>query len=206
MRRLLLTATVIWSFHVAYASGDRVGNGGDVVQCKTSSELLDFYEASEPLKDFGAKGYKEILDQVLENLKRLNPSQATQYSRRLQEIYQLIDFKSDVLLTDVDDSKHLFLPKDKDCKLLQIAIRRNVVSKVTKRFLVNEDLWKALSERSKAGLIMHEAVYEHFYKLGEDNSSKARILNAYLFSKKATTDSSEDYWGMIKSLKISIYK
>lgn len=204
MKTLILILSLI--VFNAYASGDRVGNGGDVVKCKDSVEILDLHESPEPLKKMTASGHNELVAEVLENLKRLNPEQSRQYSARVKTFYDSVEFKAGISLVDVKDSKHVYLPKSHDCRLVQIAIRRNNASKMTKQFIIDQDLWKGLSDRSKAGLVLHEIIYEHFFKLGEDDSSKARILNAYLFSERAFSDSPKEYWDLIKSLKVPIYK
>lgn len=191
----------------AFASGDRVGNGGDGVACSDKTELLDFYESSLPLKSYKLEqSYKEITENVLSNLERFNPAQAKQYRRRFSEFFDETEFKSGASLINIKDSRHLFKPKDKNCKIMQIAIRRNEESVVMKRFLIDEDLWNKLSERSKAGLVLHEIIYEHFYKLGEDDSIKARAVNAYLFSEKSYQDGPDVYWKTVKDLKLPIYR
>ncbi|MGZ3801939.1 MAG: hypothetical protein ACXVCL_17360 [Bdellovibrio sp.] len=202
----ILIAVIFCFVFKAIASGDRVGNGGDVIKCHDSAEILDFYESSEPLKDYASSDYKKILDEVLINFERLNPDQSKQYRQRLRTIEPDLLFKSGITLEDIKDSKHAYKPSGKKCKLLQIAIRKNTSSKVTKQFVIDEDLWKVLSDRSKAGLLLHEVIYEHLFKLGEKDSEKARILNSYLFSKKSFQDSRQDYWNLVNSLKLPIYK
>lgn len=206
MNKIIFLIVLMTSL-VASASGNRVGNGGDVVSCPAQTELLDFYESNLKLQDFpGKNSYRDIADEVLKNLARLSPTQARNYQRRLSQFIDESDFKSDVTLTNIRDSKHLFKPKDEACKVQQIAIRKKEASSVSKRFLVDQDLWGKLSERSKAGLILHEIIYEHFYKLGEDDSIKARSLNAYLFSEQAQNVKSADYWKIIREMKIPLYQ
>jgi hypothetical protein len=193
-----ITLVIICFASFGWASGNRVGNGG---------HLVDFYELSQPLKSFdSAKNYQDILKELLKNLERISPSQAKQYGRRVAEFQDEVEFKKEVSLVDIKDSRYLFTAKDKDCKLLQIAIRRNESSSVTKRFIIDQELWDRLSERSKAGLVMHEVIYEHFYKLGEIDSVKARAVNGYLFTEKAFSDAPTVYWRIIQDLKLPVYK
>ncbi|CAE79083.1 hypothetical protein AB1A81_05355 [Bdellovibrio bacteriovorus] len=199
---LILTASLS-----AFASGNRVGNGGDVVSCPEKTELLDFYESSLILHDFeSTAGYRHIAEQVLKNLSRFSPTQSRNYVRRLSQFIDESDFKSEVTLADIKDSRHLFQPRDEACKVQQIAIRKKEASAASKRFLVDQDLWNKLSERGKAGLILHEIIYEHFYKLGEDDSIKARQLNAYLFSENAQKDKPAEYWKIIRQMKVPLYQ
>lgn len=203
----ILTAFLIFLVCLkANSSGDRVGNGGDVVKCKNYVEILDLYEVSEALKNFKEKSHKDILTAVLENLKSKNAVQAQQYMEKVKTFFENVEFRTDISLADIDDSKHVYLPKSSECNLLQIAIRKNAASKVTKQFIIDQDMWKQLSERSKASLVLHEIIYEHLFKLGETDSVKARMLNAYMFSERAFTDGPKEHWELIKSLKLPIYK
>lgn len=206
MKTLLALLTVLISLQV-FASGNRVGNGGDVIACPNKTNILDFYEASLPLKSYKLEqSYNNIVNDVLTNLERFNSVQSGQYKKRFVDFLAETEFKSGASLVNIKDSKHFFEPKDNNCKILQIAIRRNEVSDSMKRFLIDEDLWNKLSERDKAGLVLHEIIYEHFFKLGEEDSIKARSINAYLFSEKAYQDNGDVYWKMIKDLKLPIYR
>lgn len=189
------------------ANGNRVGNGGDVVLCPKSGELLDFYENSGAIRGFSDEKSREaILEQVFKNLERLSPKQARQYKARAAEFISETEFKKEIALENIEDSNHLFGPKDKKCSLQQIAIRRHEAGLDGKRFLVDEELWNRLSPRGQAGLILHEVVYEHLYKLGEEDSVRARKLNAYYFSNKAFADSQDSYWRLVKDLNLPIYR
>lgn len=192
---------------LALASGNRVGNGGDVVDCPGKTTLLDFYETTLPLNPVAPDlGFEAIAQDVLENLERLSPTQARQYQNRLKEFLREADFKGDVKLVNIRDSKHLFKPKEEQCKVRQIAIRKKDASSISKRFLVDQELWDRLPETDKAGLVLHEIVYEHFYKLGEDDSVKARSLTAYLFSQNIRSAKSADYWKVIREMKVPLYQ
>jgi hypothetical protein len=197
--------SILFTCSLSWSSGNRVGNGGDVIKCAKITQLLDIYEGEIKLKKFkSTEKYKEIITAVLSNLQRLNPNQAKQYTKRFDEMTMEIEFRSDIELTDIKDEKNIF--KAKGCKLLQIAVRRNEISKDTKRFVIDEDLWKELNETNKAALLLHELIYEHLYKLGEVDSQKARILNAYLFSAKANEEGPKEYWELVRSLKVPIYR
>ncbi len=190
----------------AYADGNRVGNGGDVIQCPNKVELLDLYESTQELQTFEkSETTQEIVQKVLRNIERLNPNQGRQYLNRAAEFMDEVDFKNDAKLVNIRDSKHLFKPSEKECKLKQIAIRRADATKASKRFIISKDLWDQLDNKNQAALILHEIIYEHLYKLGEENSVKARILVGYAFSKAAMTDTKRTYQKQIQDLKLPIY-
>lgn len=206
MKTLLFASLIVYA-PFSLASGNRVGNGGDIIQCKGESVLLDFYETTAPIKNFKSENsYQEIVGIVLNQLEKIHPAQAKQYKKRFASMEGEIEFRSEIELKNIKDSNHVFRPKNKDCKLLQIAVRRNLESTQTKRFVIDQELWKELNNTHKAGLILHEIIYEHLYKLGEEDSQKARILNAYLFSDKIFESPPEDYWKLIQSLKLPIYR
>ena len=188
--------------HIALAQ-NRIGNGGDIVICPHNKPIiLDFYENQSNLIQNNSDDYKEIIKSRIALLEKANPKLSDQYKRRLLQIENEIEFKKNITLVDVKDSEHLFEPKDKKCKLNQIAIRKNNTIGNEKRFIIDEELWSKMDNINKAGLIMHEIIYEHFYNLGEKNSTKARKLNNYLFS--LNFDKS-NFWKLIQELKIPIY-
>ncbi len=182
-------------------ANNKVGNGGDVILCGGTSELLDFYEVSIPTGQKETDPYK-VAETQISKMEKVAPTLARQYLKRLKELPQEIDFKSEVQLEDIQDSKHLYLPDPKKCKIQQIAIRKTAVLKGEKRFIIQKDLWNNLSPLHQAGLLTHEVIYEHFSKLSEEDSLKARKLNAYLFQ---TPTLDKKFWNFIKELEIPIY-
>jgi hypothetical protein len=182
-------------------ANNKVGNGGDVIVCGETSELLDFYEVLISKETKETDPYK-IAQAQISKLEKVAPTLFRQYSRRLNELPQEIDFKSEVQLEDVQDSKHLYLPDPKKCKIHQIALRKNTILKGEKRFIIQNNLWKNLSPLHQAGLLTHEIIYEHFFKLGEEDSLKARKFNAYLFQ---TPTLNKKFWSYLKDLEIPIY-
>jgi hypothetical protein len=192
---------------VSASAQNKVGNGGNVVYCKkaapdkNTAELLDFYENNIHLASAEANPHA-IAQKQLEELKLIAPQLAEQYIKRLSEIDGEIDLKSDVLLTPIPDSYHLFKPLEANCEILQTAIRRAQIVSSEKRFLIRQDLWNQMAPLQKAGLLTHEIIYEHLAKLGEENSIKVRKLNAFLYSKNSKK---EDFWNLVKELEVPIY-
>jgi len=186
-------------------TNNKVGNGGDGVFCKNSTidtaELLDFYEEKIDFKT-GETKPETIAEQRFEQLKKVAPKLGAQYLKRLKEIFAEIEYKDDVALTDIKDSNHLFKPNSEDCKVLQVVIRKAKALPNEKRFLFRNDLWKKLSSLHQAGLLTHEIIYEHFAKLGETDSIKARKMNRFIFQSSLKA---EDFWNFMKDLEIPIY-
>lgn len=202
----------------ATGSGNRVGNGGSAVICRaadgkiTSSEILDFYEASPKTYPSLANESGDLLDRAKKDLaarweifRGVHPRLATQFSKRLGEIGSEIEFRGDVRLEKVRDALTWAKPLDRACKLEQAAIRKEIVSSDEKRFVFDENAWKAFAPRSRAGLLSHEIIYEYFYRLGETDSRKARKLNELLWRDDFAKMSKEKYWEFIRELKLPIY-
>ena len=82
--------------------------------------------------------------------------------------------------TNISDSFHIVLPKEKTCVLEQISIL----------------------DKNQAGLIMHEIVYEYFASVGYKNSFKPRSYHAFVFRAY----SPDQYWKFLKSLRLPIYQ
>ncbi|MES2801824.1 MAG: hypothetical protein V4654_04985 [Bdellovibrionota bacterium] len=179
---------------------NKVGNGGDVVRCKDKSpQVLDLFESSSTMTS-DEPDYQKIVSERLELLAKADLKLAKQYKSKFSQILSESEFKQNAKLVDINDSEHLFLPKD--CVLQQAAIRKNVTTKNEKTFLFDEDNWNQLDALNKAVLIMHEIIYDHLYKLGERNSIKVRKINALLFSKNF---SKKQFWDLIQDLKLPIY-
>jgi hypothetical protein len=197
----------------AHKGGNIVGNGGDAIVCRNAkhqiarAELFDFYEQDQMPRDkFAAHTEQEILATVLQRLRRVHSELAEQYENRLKELQTEIDFKPKIELVDIHDSKQVFQPMDGSCKMEQIAIRRTQTSPGQKRFVVRQDFWSKMDLVSKAGLILHEVVNEHFFKLGELDSRKARNFNVLLFSANFPAMNKNDYWKYVKDLKVPLYR
>lgn len=209
--------------HAAPAQAqNRVGNGGDVVACFEASKvkdvkpedgklattrLLDFYESDHARVEPAANAdYEAIIGERLEALKKKDAALGEQYLKRWSSMKAEVSFREGIALTEVDDSEHVFKPADKNCAVKQIALRKNAVAPGEARFVINKEYWDKLAPVDRAGLILHEVIYEHFYKLGEKNSVKARAFNARLFAKRFEADTTDDYWKFIGGLKVPLYR
>jgi hypothetical protein len=202
----LSSFTFILLIQIAAYATNKVGNGGNVVVCKnettSSQQVLDFYENEVTEPSSITKTNLEIAQEQVDKLKEVAPELHKQYNLRLKSILSEFDYKKDVRLMDVKDSLHAFTPASKDCNVIQTIIRKETVTSDEKRFLVDKGTWEKLNAFQQAGLIMHEMIYEHFYRLGEKNSVKARKLNAFLFK---TTLTKKTFWEYIKDLDVPIY-
>lgn len=208
LMKSIFSSLIICSFFClshSKAEGNKVGNGGNGVYCKSgkiqTAQLLDFYEQKIDFKTTETE-FMTIAEKQLTLLNQVAPKQGEAYLKRLKDIMSEVDFKNDITLTDVKDSNHLIKPLSENCHVYQTAIRRTKKMPEEKQFLVRKDLWDQLPALDKAGLITHEIIYEHLSKLGEENSVKAREMNRYIYRKNINKD---DFWKFIKDLEILIY-
>ena len=192
-----------------------IGNGGDAVVCKDSVELLDYYEARVVLKspiDLG----EEIKDsdgvemalRVVQRMTSQHPITAMHYRKRISSFWEDARLEYGIQLHDIKDENikliksgnneklednYLLLPAG--CGLYQVAIRRDK-NKVPdkKTFSINGDLWKRMSPTHRAGLILHEVLYEDMlltdefgvvpFEHPEPDSRHARFMNAFFANPK----------------------
>lgn len=184
------------------ASADIRGNGGDLVTCRgadgivTSTELLDYYEGRVSraiVQDMPSNitDPLQLAEAVIERVARLDPRRAAYLLVHAREFMANADFVADVHLVDIPDSEHLIVPNG--CAIEQFAIRRAQEFPGEKMFLVNQDLWNAASAVTRAGLILHEAIYGETIAVGQGNSIRARFYNSIISSNRIASMSHEDY-------------
>jgi hypothetical protein len=207
--KFFFLATLI-SFHalaqVKLANGNGVGNGGDAVVCKDSAELLDFAEA-KLLKKFTlissvkSENYMSAAKERLEKLKGLDRKLADQYLNVLLKVDTRWKIIENAQFRDVPDSFEIAIPDG--CKLEQLAIQQEMEGKTV--IHVSKKIWDRLNVMNKAGLLLHEIIYEHFITTGETNSVKARKFNAFLFSQELEKSDKKKYREVVRSLGIKAY-
>lgn len=178
--------------------GGHDGNGGDAVVCnqngKITAELLDFYEA-RVMRDIQVNlGPAELsvdakLDIALRRLRKISPERADRYSLLIQNFHNEAHFFSGYNLPDINDSKHVLLPVN--CSIKQLVIQRKNPPAGEKKFLVNQDLWILLNNTDRAGILLHEAIYEEALERGATNSIKVRYFNSKISSSIAEIKSPE---------------
>jgi hypothetical protein len=178
----------------ARGGGDEVGNGGNALLClqpdgKTTTRFFDYYEASvlnpgiKP--DLGASGLSvmEKVDVVLQRMKTVSPQRAAKYRQFILSIFTDDHFVNDELV-QVDDSNNPIMPAN--CRLQQLALHLNPKFDLYKKtVLFDKNLFEKLSNDDKAGILLHEAVYNELILLGKTgDSSGVRFLTA-VFSSSA---------------------
>jgi hypothetical protein len=165
--------------------GHEVGNGGDVITCGAEhGSVLDYhlYERSPggQFIDLGPGDEFVKVRSVLNRLKSLDPERADRYLRRLQQIWPgEVSWISQFELMDLPDAGYV---PTTACRLRQVVIQRQHRHPALKLLTIQSDIWQELDTKARAGLILHELIYEEMLGLGHNNSKSVRAYNAAISS------------------------
>lgn len=179
---LMISGTQVWP----RAQGTETGNGGGVVVCRNKTtdaiekvELLDYYEARviRNLKlDLGADtlSYDEKAQSVLSKMEKLTPIRAAKYRKLYNKFFSEAVMVPDANLDYIDDAASVVVPIG--CKKEQASILRTPEFPEDARYIISQILWDKLDNNSKAGLILHEIIYQEALSLGETTSKTTRYF------------------------------
>jgi hypothetical protein len=183
----VLIAAFLTTEAFAQGGGTGVGNGGDVIYCEStqSYQLLDYWEASEL---FGREVYlgdesedfKTLVRNALNRLWAIDPQRSERYMKRFSQFFSVARFLNHGDLREIDDSSEVALPAG--CVLKQAVIQLREENALFYKFLIDRDIWIQLSEVDKAGLILHEIIYEEALNLENPHATSlpTRVLNGVI--------------------------
>lgn len=199
----LFILVFIYFFQFSAKATHRIGNGGDMVVCPNSLEVLDFYEArTQRGVNLDIANHGTTIDEkvnfILARLGRVSPHRAQIYSQQYAQFFSEANFLEGVGLVDIPDSDHIAFPVG--CKVEQTVVQVQNPLPGQKRYTINGDLWKKMDETSKAGMILHEIVYREAIGYGQDNSIAARYLNGLLASTEMDTITQEQFNQLLQQL------
>lgn len=168
-------------------AGIQKGNGGDVVVCGNGyPRLYDYYEAEQRWKLPVVYSSERTVDAKVRDLigriARLNPRRATVYTKWFESFYNETEFLAGVELIDIPDTGDGFIPSG--CVLKQAAVQRQMRFPNEKRFTVQNDIFMAMDDDNKAGLILHELILREASEFrGHESSINARYFHAQIASR-----------------------
>lgn len=195
MIKKIVIPIVLGVLHLAsqsYAtSGQKVGNGGDILVCKDdkgaiqSLELLDYYEGRS-LRQIEQivlpeQSIQEATNSVLSKLYNKAPNSSLKIKKYIDQFWEEARFVEKAKFVDINDSEHLFFPPG--CSVEQVAIQSNPKFQGDPRYIISKDLWDLMPLQQKVGLIFHEALYKMAIEKGAVNSINTRYLNSLLNSE-----------------------
>lgn len=167
--------------------GDWVGNGGNVLSCTDSQELLllDYVEADQrglTIDLGGGATYQEQVLFTLDRLQKVNPTRADLYRKWLQTFISETEWMQGAKFVPVPDIGVGVIPLN--CEVKQIAVQKpdEQMFPGDKRYIIDRQLWNRLSEKNKAGLVLHELIYREAITEGHVSSMKVRYFNQSISS------------------------
>lgn len=176
----------------AQAGARDLGNGGHSVVCRdgatrlpVQATLLDYFEgeiyrgirADLGPPELGVEGKMELL---LGRIARFSPDMAARYRRGYETFHASSRFVKGVRLVITSDSHEQFIPEG--CQIEQTVVRRVPRFAEDRKYTINQEIWDALDADGKAGMILHELVYEETQRNGHADSFTARYFNSRLSS------------------------
>ncbi|UXR63750.1 hypothetical protein EZJ49_11805 [Bdellovibrio bacteriovorus] len=206
---MLTVLSIILSSSLTFAGGDWVGNGGNVLECASGSQvqLLDYYEGQQqrhiPVNLGSGVSYHEKVLFVLSRLEVINPSRADKYKNWFATFDAETQWFSEGKFLPIRDSGAVIIPTD--CEIRQIAIQRpqDLIMPGDKRYLVDLRLWNRLSEQDKAGLILHELIYREGIENDQSSSPRVRYFNQILSSVAVASYSSQQLMELVRQVGFS---
>lgn len=194
-------ATLLCAFIGASLFAGGSTGGGNVVVCKDATtgketiRLLDYYEGEilyDLVPELGTgKTESDMVTHVTDRLKSFDKKRAERYQKAADDFMANTRFVSNVTLPNIND--HAYVPLEADCKIEQIAVQNISPFPQSKKFTIRKDFWTKLSMQDKAGLMLHEIVYEEALAIGHTNSKSARYFNSLISSSKFSKYTAAEY-------------
>ncbi len=201
---VLCSLAVLFFFNAGASIAAHGGStgGGNVVSCTDpltnikTHRLLDYYEAEtlmpELLPELGSgRTEMEKVDFVLDRLDKLDPKRAKKYRGVAHDFFKNTQFIQNKVLPDIND--HGYVPKEPHCVIEQLAVQNISPFPQAKKYIIREEFWKKLSIEDRAGLILHEVIYEEAMAMGQKTSRNSRYFNALMSAKKLETLTATEY-------------
>lgn len=197
----------LWSASISWAGGHVIGNGGYVLKCESAGKTIiksfDLVEGDILYKQFpkysSQKDFREKAKEIISRIKKLNPSRVELYLKWLKSFEkELLFLPSGVALADIPDVSIGILPQG--CQLKQAIVQNNQSISGQPRYLINSDLWNAMSEDTKAALVIHEIIYRDAIQAENRhiNSYYVRQFNQWLHSGKISSMSLKEYISFLR--------
>jgi hypothetical protein len=182
--------------------GGLVGNGGGTVVCRNpdhsikSIELLDYYES---ILHTGMQidiqtipgDWKAKAAAILNRVRAKSELHYQLYSLWLANFESEWKLIPDMVISTVPDSGYIGVPNG--CEFEQAAVQRKPIVGGDPRYYISADLWSAMDDNQKAGLVLHEIIYREAIAYGHTDSIRTRYLNGLFASTEFQAMSFQDY-------------
>lgn len=192
MKTKLFISLTLLVFHLMAEASDRAGNGGDAIIChsseaKTTVELKDYWEYSQMINtlkvDLGpGTTYQEKVEFALNRLKKIDSVRAEKLLGRFYD-ETFISYVSRGQIPVVDDSaSFLKVDGNKYCNEVQVAFQILRPKQFQSKVLIDKTIFMQFDEVNKAGLILHELIYEQDIKFNNAKDSDTIRWFNYIIS------------------------
>jgi hypothetical protein len=221
MKNLIRIAMFLTSSVAGYSfAGVKViGNGGDAVVCYTdatrstikSVQMFDYWEQEQVAKygkiDLGDANLsvQDKIQIAVNRLAKFDPELATNINKISMSLANNINsyLVTDYILPEIEDMNPKIIPTQSNCFIEQFAIQYKDVLTGTRRFYISDKFYNSAytSNESRAGLILHEAIYRNAILTSNvSNSDGSRFFNYFIATQMLNSmnlESLEDYFKII---------
>jgi hypothetical protein len=217
---ILLTAFVVLSVaEYSFAGVKVIGNGGDAVVCYTdatrstikSVQMFDYWEQEQVVKygkiDLGDANLsvQDKIQIAVNRVAKFDPELATNINKISMSLANNINsyLVTNYILPEIEDMNPKVIPTQSNCFIEQFAIQYKDVLTGTRRFYISDKFYNSAytSNESRAGLILHEAIYRNAILTSNvSNSDGARFFNYFIATQMLNSmnlESLEDYFKII---------
>lgn len=210
MKKILFTSFLLLGTSAFSKGGDGAGNGGGFWLCKNKDnsirkmELVDFYEAKQEFKlkiqEYPGLSSIAILQKYKAKIQEINPRLYNGLSPYFENLMTKLE-PLDSALEIIDDTLFRVVPSEKWCKDGEATYLQMANFTDYGKILLDNDHFTSekLNELNRAGLYLHEVVYEYLReKHGDINSVRARKIVGIVSStlgKKACIERLEKLFG-----------
>lgn len=167
--KLLIPILVMSSFTLKAADWNSTGsaNGGQAIVCRDSGQkiqsahLVDFHEAINLRQLYPLTSESEwpaIAREWVQRLHKASPFRMARMKEVLEDFVASLNQKDYLLQSRLVLAPDDFGSVHNDCKVEQIVRVQTPRFAEDKRFLINSEIWQALSETDKAGVVVHSAL------------------------------------------------
>ena len=204
--KILISSALLCYSASAFAVGDEVQNGGDVIACPSYEvpfyKSLDLYEGEVvynlvPVAT-SSNDHIQILNQVIDRIAKFDSVRAGLYRSYLKALHKEARMVPSSVFSDIRDEGFNTIPEG--CELKQAAAQFRSYTPDGVKYIFNQALWNEMNARTRAGLVMHEFVYREglLPKNNFKTSAKVRYFNAFVHSQKMLKGTKADYDAAVK--------
>jgi hypothetical protein len=206
----ILAPSVFASVEFSVEGGSHAGNGGGTIVCRKRDggvrtiQLLDYFEARELRGldlDIGKinGNWKVKAGYVIERMRPLSALRAELYRSWLESFLSESKMLTGIVFSTVPDSMQIGVPAG--CTYEQAIIQILPRFPGDRRYYINSELWNALDDNERAGLVLHEIVYREALSYGQTDSVATRYFVGVLSSSGFAKLSLENFFSLIVNVR-----